>query len=301
MNSSLWAPLFTWVDSAREICSVAKGLHLNPEPLTLMKIMSLNGWGGKLHEPLTAYLKAAAPDVLCLQEVVHSPQTDEAWLTYRDGDHVLPQRANFFSDVAAALLDHNAIFCPAAQGVLWDGDVAMPSQWGLATFVHKSLAVVAQAQGFVHKDFSPDGYGEHPRARNAHAVRVYDFERRRFVAIAHMHGLRDPRGKMDTPERKLQARRFAELISRVAAPEDASIVCGDFNVEPASETLAILAEIGLTDLVTGGGFAGTRTSYYPKPGTYADYMLVNANVEVLRFDVVGEPEVSDHCPLLLEI
>ena len=82
---------------------------------------------------------------------------------------------------------------------------------------------------------------------------------------------------------------------------DASIVCGDFNVEPASETLAILAEIGLTDLVTSRGFAGTRTSYYPKPGKYADYMLVNSHVEVLHFDVVGEPEVSDHCPLLLEI
>jgi hypothetical protein len=61
-----------------------------------MKIMCLNGWGGKLHEPLTAYLKSTSPDVLCLQEVVHSPDTDKDWLTYRDGDQVLPQRANFF-------------------------------------------------------------------------------------------------------------------------------------------------------------------------------------------------------------
>ena len=37
-----------------------------------MRIMSLNGWGGKLHEALISYLQSDQPDVLCLQEVVHS-------------------------------------------------------------------------------------------------------------------------------------------------------------------------------------------------------------------------------------
>ena len=266
-----------------------------------MKIMSLNGWGGKLYEPLIAYLKAEWPDVLCLQEVVHSPGADREWLDYRDGDHVLPQRANFFAEVAAILPDHNAIFCAAAQGVLWEGDHALPSQWGLATFVRKSSPIVAQAQGFVHKSFSPHGYGAHPRSRSAHAIRVYDFERERFVSVAHMHGLRDPNGKMDTPERILQAHRLVKLANGVAAPDDALIVCGDFNVEPTSETFVLLAELGLRDLVTARGFPGTRTSHYRKPGRYADYLLVNERVEILRFDVVTEPEVSDHCPLLLHI
>jgi exonuclease III len=65
--------------------------------------MCLNGWGGKLHAPLVSYLRSSTPDVLCLQEVVHSPEAAKEWLTYRDGDHVLPQRANLFRDVAAAL------------------------------------------------------------------------------------------------------------------------------------------------------------------------------------------------------
>ncbi|HYE00712.1 MAG TPA: endonuclease/exonuclease/phosphatase family protein [Alphaproteobacteria bacterium] len=266
-----------------------------------MRIMCLNGWGGTLHAPLIAYLRAAAPDILCLQEVVHSPQATADWLTYRDGAHVLPQRANLFAEVAAALPDHAAVFCPAAQGVLWDGDAPVPSQWGLATFVHKALPITEQAQGFVHKGFSPDGYGEHPRSRSAHAVRVYDFDRGRPVCVAHMHGLRDPRGKADTPERIEQARRLAALVSRIAAPGDPVVVCGDFNVEPDSRTFDILGGIGLTDLVTTRGFTGTRTSHYPKPGKFADYMLVNRQVEVLDFTVVTEPEVSDHCPLLLAL
>ncbi|MBW4708383.1 endonuclease/exonuclease/phosphatase family protein, partial [Roseobacter sp. YSTF-M11] len=99
-----------------------------------MKIMCLNGWGGKLHEQLVPYIALSVPDVLCLQEVVHSPASDKDWLTYRDGDHILPQRANFFRDVSRALPDHTATFCPAAQGVLWDADQPIPSQWGLATF-----------------------------------------------------------------------------------------------------------------------------------------------------------------------
>ena len=266
-----------------------------------MRIMCLNGWGGTLHAPLIAYLAAAAPDVLCLQEVVHTPASAKDWLTYRDGDHVLPQRANLFREVAAALPGHVATFCPAAEGVLWDGSESVPSQWGLATFVHPSFPVIGQAQGFVHKAFSPHGYGDHPRPRNAHAVRLYDFARDAPVTIAHMHGLRDLAGKMDSPERLAQAHRFAALIRQAAEDGDRLVACGDFNVEPDSATFAVLAELGLTDLVTARGFAGTRTSHYRKPGRFADYMLVNAAVAVRRFEVVAEPEVSDHRPLVLEI
>ena len=263
--------------------------------------MCLNGWGGTLHAEAQAYLAREAPDVLCLQEVVHTPSTSREWLEYRDGDHVLPQRANFFRDVSAALPKHVATFCPAAQGVLWDGEEAVPSQWGLATFVHRRFPIIAQAQGFVHKGFSPDGYGEHPRSRPAHVVRLHDFERGWPITIAHMHGLRDLNGKIDTPERLDQARRFVALIEAVAEEGDRLVVCGDFNVEPGSRTFEVLAEMGLTDLVVGRGFSGTRTSHYKKPGRYADYMLVNGAVEARAFAVVEQPEISDHRPLLIEV
>jgi exonuclease III len=263
--------------------------------------MCLNGWGGKLHGELLPYLASTTPDVLCLQEVVHSPESDKDWLTYRDGDHVLPQRANFFSDVCTALPDHVATFCPAAQGILWDEDAAIPSQWGLATFVHKSIPVIAQAQGFVHKGYSPDGYGDHPRSRSAHGVRVYDYQQSRPVSITHMHGLRDLNGKMDTPERLAQAQRLLALSRQVSEPGDLTVICGDFNVEPHSETLKLFDDAGLVELVTHRGFKSTRNSHYKKPGKFADYMLVNREEEVRNFQVIDDPEVSDHCPLVLDI
>ena len=266
-----------------------------------MKIISLNGWGGKLHEEILRYLGQSAPDILCLQEVVHSPASDKDWLTYRDGDHTLPQRANFFRDVSRALPDHTPVFCPAAQGVLWDEGQQVPSQWGLATFVHKSAPIIGQVQGFVHKSYSPAGYGEHPRSRCAHGVRVYDYKSDRTVSVIHMHGLRDLNGKMDTPERKEQAQRFLELSRQVSEPEDLLVVCGDFNVEPDSETLQILKNAGLSELVTKYGFVSTRNSHYKKPGKFADYMFINHIEAVQGFDVVYQPEVSDHCPLVLDL
>lgn len=264
-----------------------------------MQIMCLNGWGGKLHGEILPYLAHTAPEVLCLQEVVHSPETENDWLTYRDGGHVLPQRANFFRDVSRVLPEHVAVFCPAAQGALWDGDRSIPSQWGLATFVHRSFPIVGQAQGFVHKCYSPVGYGEHPRSRSAHGVRVYDYDRERFVSITHMHGLRDLKGKMDTPERVAQAQRLLGLSNQLSEAGDIVVICGDFNVEPDSETLKILSEAGLSELVIGRGFESTRNSHYKKSGKFADYMMVNDTSAVRTFDVIYDPEVSDHCPLVL--
>ncbi|WP_148264508.1 endonuclease/exonuclease/phosphatase family protein [Roseobacter litoralis] len=263
--------------------------------------MCLNGWGGKLHEALVPYVAESAPDVLCLQEVVHSPISEKDWLTYRDGDHILPQRANFFRDVARALPEHTATFCPAAQGVLWDEDQSFPSQWGLATFVHKSIPIIGQVQGFVHKGYSPVGYGDHPRSRSAHGIRVYDYNSDRCISVTHMHGLRDLNGKMDTPERAEQAQRLLALSRHISEPGDLRIVCGDFNVEPHSETLEILGAAGLSELVTGRGFTSTRNTQYKKSGKFADYMLISDADAVQEFNVVYNPEVSDHCPLVLTI
>jgi endonuclease/exonuclease/phosphatase family metal-dependent hydrolase len=163
------------------------------------------------------------------------------------------------------------------------------------------LPIIGQVQGFVHKDFSPVGYGDHPRSRSAHAVRVFDYGAQRPVSVTHMHGLRDLKGKMDTPERAAQARRLLALSRQVSEADDVMVICGDFNVEPGSQTLTLLSDAGLSELVTGRGFTSTRSSHYKKPGKYADYMLINRMEAVAGFNVVYDPEVSDHCPLILHL
>ncbi|MEM9522484.1 MAG: endonuclease/exonuclease/phosphatase family protein [Pseudomonadota bacterium] len=266
-----------------------------------MRVLCLNGWGGRLHDRLFSYLKETDPDVLCLQEVVHAPSSPRDWLTYRDSHLELPQRAHFFTEVSQVLPDHQAAFCPATQGELWDGKTRHAALWGLATFVRRSIPIIGQRHDFVHGTFSADGYGEHPRPRTAHVVRLFDLDNGYPIVVGHMHGLRDLNGKQDTPARRVQAQKLVDLVTTVAARHDRLIVCGDFNVLPDSVTFDILSNVGLIDLVTRHGFSDTRSSHYKKDVRYADYMLVNAAVKVASFDVVATPEVSDHRPLLLEL
>ena len=61
-------------------------------------------------------------------------------------------------------------------------------------------------------------------------------------AITHMHGLRDLNGKMDTPERLRQAHRLLDISRRVSQSDDVTVICGDFNVEPDSETLNLIRQ-----------------------------------------------------------
>ncbi|MDH4987168.1 endonuclease/exonuclease/phosphatase family protein [Aminobacter anthyllidis] len=266
-----------------------------------MRILSLNGWGGRLGEELVGYIGDAKPDVFCLQEVTNTPGATSPWLVYRDGGGELLQRANLFDEVAEALSGHQAFFCPAARGPLYYGDRAIPSEWGLATFVRRSLPIIGQVQDFIHGAFSADGFGEHPRSRNAHAVRLHDYATGKTVVIAHLHGLRDLDGKGDTPARDAQTKRLIELIGRIRHKGDGLVVCGDFNVLPESRMFAELRDIGLAELVTSHGFTDTRTSHYLKTPRFADYMLVSDNVDVRSFEVVAQPEVSDHRALLIEI
>jgi len=266
-----------------------------------MRVVSLNAWAGRLHAEIMAYLAAVDADVFCLQEVSRTPGAHTDWLTYREPGLDLPQRANFFDEVAAALPDHDGLFAPTATGPLYDGDTPIASQFGLATFIRKSLPVTAQAVDFVHGRYTPDGWGPHPRARNAHVLRPLDTESDAPITIAHMHGLRDTAGKGDTPARLAQAEALVSLIRRVWPGQERLLVCGDFNVLPDSVTFATLGQLGLRDLVTGHGHTDTRTSHYAKPGRFADYLLVTPDVTVKAFDVVAQPEVSDHRALLLDI
>ncbi|OJF89933.1 endonuclease/exonuclease/phosphatase family protein [Pararhizobium antarcticum] len=266
-----------------------------------MRILDINIWGGMLHDPLLVYLAAVDADVLCLQEVARAPAARNEWLTYRDGAVELQQRAHLYEEIAAVLPHHDGFFYPTARGQLRDGTSTCWQEFGLATFVRKGFPIIGQALDFIHGRYSPDGFGDHPRSRNALGLKLFDHGTGTPISVVQLHGLRAPDGKGDSPARRAQAEALVCLIRRLWAPGERLVVCGDFNLLPGSETFTILRSLGLVDLVTERGFTDTRTSHYKKDGRYADYMLVTPEVAVKAFDVVSEPEVSDHRPLVLDI
>lgn len=267
--------------------------------MAAVRIVSLNTWGGAMYDELAAWLPRCEADVVCLQEVTRTPGLS-GWTHFADGERALPQRANLFDDLRALLPRHQATFVACDAGPVRDHHGRAHRQdFGLALFVHERFPVVGQAARFVHGAFvDHDRWAIADRPRLAQGVRVVDRANDRTVTVVHLHGLRDPLGKGDTSARRAQAEWLAELVLTLRAPGDVTIVAGDFNVLPDSETFAVLGTIGLVDLVRD---ADTRTSRYPKPTRHADYLLVSDPAVVERFEVVATPEVSDHRPLLLDL
>lgn len=266
-----------------------------------LRILSLNTWAGRLYPELLSYLIDVNPDVMCLQEVLRSRDTQTGWALYRDHDVELRQRCSLFDDVRNAFPEHDAYFCSSMRGELLHGDEPVWAEFGLATLVRRSFSVIGQAMDFVHGEFSPNGWGPHPRPRNAHVMRLFNFEDSTATTVANIHGLRGLDGKHDSPDRQAQSQAFRDLVKRIWRPGEKLVVCGDFNVLPGSATFDALRSIGLIDLVTTRGIKDTRTSHYRKQERYADYILVTPNIDVISFEAVKSPEVSDHRPLLLEI
>jgi endonuclease/exonuclease/phosphatase family metal-dependent hydrolase len=78
------------------------------------------------------------------------------------------------------------------------------------------------------------------------------------------------------------------------------VLCGDFNLLPESESLLMLEQYGLRNLIREFGITSTRTSLYPKEGRFADYAFISEGIQLKSFEVLPD-EVSDHAPLLIEI
>ncbi|GGK81783.1 endonuclease/exonuclease/phosphatase family protein [Mangrovihabitans endophyticus] len=262
-----------------------------------MRIASVNAWGGALADELLTWLPGSGADIVCLQEVTRTPGAT-GWTRFADGERSLPQRATLLDDVRGVLPRHQAFFVTSDSGPVHDDTGHRRRQdFGVATMVGEDLPVVGVDSAFVHGQFADHAEWVSDRPRAALAVRTVDRAAGRPVWVVQMHGLRDPSGKADTPARRRQAERLAGLVRRIRRPEDLVVVCGDFNVLPDSETFGVLAGLGLTDLVGG---ADTRTSHYGKPTRHASYLLVSDPAAVNRFEILAEPEVSDHRVLILE-
>lgn len=264
-----------------------------------MRIVSLNAWGGVMFDQLAPWVEAVDADVLCLQEVTRTPGVS-GWARFEDGERSLPQRANLFQDVKALRPSDQAVMVTSDAGPVTDASgVRRRQDFGIATFVSEGLPLTGLQTAFVHGRFvDDDDWSTDARSRVALATCVVDRSNDRTAAVIQLHGLRDRAGKHDTPARKAQAERLADLVEQAGSRTDLTVVCGDLNLLPDSETFKVLAKLGLTDLV---GQADTRTSAYAKPTRHANYLLVSDPAAVRSFTIATQPEVSDHRPLVLNI
>lgn len=265
-----------------------------------MKIVSVNAWGGAMYDDLVAWLPTIEADVICLQEMTRTEGLT-GWTRFDDGARALHQRADLVADVAEVLGEYDPWFTVSDSGPVRDArGREYRQQFGLAMFARTGMARVATRTAYIHGAYADHGaaWPESDRPRAAQAARFHDHKNDRYLTLVHAHGLRAAQGKGDNPARRAQAEQLSALVTQVREANDLTVLCGDLNLLPGSQTFDILGDVGLTDLV---GATDTRTTRYSKAVRHASYLLVSDPGEVKEFKIIRTPEVSDHCPLVVEI
>lgn len=252
-----------------------------------MKIICLNTWGGRAGKQrlLEFFEEYNNVDVFCLQEVWSAPYRDEAGRTAGgrsfDYDKIMTYGAQ---DISKILPTHNYFFKPNYL-----------DHYGLLELAKRDLDIVEEGDVFVHKErgFLPKKeLGFH--ARNVQYLTVSTSLGNR--SILNFHGLWNGLGKVDTEERLTQSRRIIEFLRTRRSPY---VLCGDFNLLPHTESMKMLEEFGLRNLIKEYAISSTRTHLYDKTDQFADYVLVSGDIEILDFRVLCDV-VSDHKPMYVE-
>lgn len=254
-----------------------------------MKIITLNTWGGRSgkEEQLAFFERNKdTTDVFCLQEIWSAPYEHLEGVAAGglniNHDEVLVYGMQEISGLHPHHVHH---FRPHNQ-----------DNYGLMMLTQKDLPIVKEDEVFVHKykGFVPVGdIGLH--ARNVQYVEtVFN---NKPLTILNFHGLWNGKGKTDSEDRIMQSQRIVEFINTL---EGEVVFCGDFNLLPDTQSIQIIEDAGLRNLVTEYGVTSTRTSFYTKPEKFADYIFVSKGIKVKDFKVLPDV-VSDHAPLYIEI
>lgn len=266
-----------------------------------MKLLSLNvSIFDDNNDKLVRFLKETSPDIVCLQEVTRKVEDTSL-------DYFITKDA---IDKATPALIHS-FFSP--NWVLRDFEI--PNFHGKEIFKHdfggfieignyvRSRFKIVEGKGvFVQGDFSyvtnwkwnADHPGQEPRM-----VQVVDLKiDNRKLRILNYHGIWS-RDKKDTDRTKSASNELLQLASEVADP---TIICGDFNLFPNTESIKALKN-RFRSLVDEFKIRSTRPKSNEHNSTrkrnVVDYIFINEKITVEKFDVI-ESDISDHLPLLIE-
>lgn len=263
--------------------------------ILIMKLISLNIWGGRVHKSFIEFLKKQNKniDVFCFQEVFKSDRN-----IFQNNI-----KTNIYSDISDILKNYNGYFSPTFEGFDIKQEVDFELYFGQAIFIKKSIKVLSDGNFFVygfygqekvkpkrnHKSFG--SYLDFPRLIQYLEVQ----ENGNKILIANLHGFWLPDSKEDTPERLEQSDKTLEFLSNY---KEGKILCGDFNLSPDTKSMVKL-EKGMVNLVKKYNVSSTRSNLHTRKDKMADYILVSKDIKVLNFEVLNN-EVSDHLPLFLE-
>jgi endonuclease/exonuclease/phosphatase family metal-dependent hydrolase len=267
-----------------------------------LKLETLNIWGGRVYGPLMEHVQKQEQkvDIFCFQEVYSTPlnrtHTRDSLLPHPPlhPTNDTPARANIYQELSRVLSTFHGHYASSQDRYDIHGPVDYILSFGLATFVKNTIQIDKEGDLFIHKEKNSVVASDNATlGRNLQYVQFLRGGKQ--FTIVNLHGLWNGNGKTDSLERIEQSHKIKAFLDSV---NGAKILCGDFNLLPNTDSLAIL-EQGMRNLVKEYGITSTRSRFYEKPDKFADYILVSPEVVVEDFQVLDEA-VSDHLPLLLE-
>jgi len=254
-----------------------------------MKIITVNTWGGYAgKEKLLSFFEKHKNevDIFCLQEIWNAKHEElQGVMTGGKPPETDKKMTDGKREIEKTLSNHVGYFRPHFM-----------DDYGLFLLVNEKYKVIAEGEVFVfrEKGYVPEGdKGNH--ARNIQYITLMAGDK--LVTVINFHGLWNGKGKTDTEDRLSQSQKIIEFIKQQSGE---LVLCGDFNLNPDTQSLKMFEEIGLVNLIKENNITSTRTSFYPRDNKFADYVFVSKGLKVNSFEVLPD-EVSDHSAILFDV
>jgi endonuclease/exonuclease/phosphatase family metal-dependent hydrolase len=251
-----------------------------------VKIINLNLYeGGLLEENIHKFITEQNADIWCFQEVFNSTEKS------------LPKKYRSIEVLKNLLPNYHFNFAPEllSQAKVGNIDIgnAIFSRYPISRT--KTTFISGEYGSFpakpAHKDWSV-----HPKNMQLATIEVGES----FLNIFNLHGVWGLDGK-DTPLRLEMSKKIVTEIEK----KQNVILCGDFNVQPNTETIQnielYLINIFKDELTTSFNLTRKNLEKFPGYATaVVDMMFASKDINVISHEC-PQVDVSDHLPLVIEI
>lgn len=242
-----------------------------------MKLIQLNVWMGKILQPALQLIEDEQPDVVCLQEVMDTPEKILIPDLMFNSLGLIKERGGFDYEFFSPTLE-----MPIANTRAKFGNAI------LSKFPLQNMQTF-----FVHGAFNDD-LGRKPHIPNSRNVQTATVAAPNPFTIVNHHGFWEPT-PMGSDVTTIVLHKVHSYIKELPRP---LIMAGDFNVIPESNALRIFDSY-LEDLTAAHHVDTTLSQLGKVSGVACDHIFVSPEVRVKTFQV-NQRLVSDHLALVLE-
>lgn len=249
-----------------------------------MKLITLNLWGGRVTHKLGDFFKSNSADIWCFQEVFNA--NGDTGIV-KNMIHVPGFEPNLelLTFIKKHLPSHTAYFCTTHL-----------NSYGISIFISNKIKVldvgefqIAQGDWETNNDIETKDHD-----RKVQWIKLNSNGKEFFVLNGHL--THRPVGKEDSEKRLTQSKIIIDFLKQHPIP---TILVGDFNLMPHTNSIKMIEDAGMTNLIKKYNITGTRTELYKKEWKFADYAFISAGIQAHDFKVMPDI-VSDHSPLFLD-